>query len=285
MNSQNKKSTNRAVVLGGGGVTGIAWEVGVLTGLLESGVDLHQADTIIGTSAGSFVGAALASGYDINKLFASQLESNPNEIPVSASKELMEWWYKAFVTGGSDPRKVGAEFGLIAKNNPPSVSPEQRRALVESRLVTKEWPQQLQVTAIDADTGQLHTFDHQSGIALPDAVSASGSVPGIWPLVSIGERNWTDGGMVSSTNARLAKDYKRIIILSPMPRGYGAIPGAAEEAAGLQTNAEVYLIIPDEHSVAAIGNNPYDPTRCGITAIAGREQARSIAEAVLAMWG
>ncbi|WP_217622267.1 patatin-like phospholipase family protein [Paenibacillus agri] len=284
MNSQNNQSMTRAVVLGGGGVTGIAWEVGVLTGLLESGVDLYQAETIMGTSAGSFVGAALASGYDVNKLFADQLEPNPNEIPVSASKELMQAWYKAFVTGGSDPRKVGAEFGLIAKNNPPSVSPEQRRALVESRLVTKEWPQQLQVTAIDANTGHLHTFDHKSEISLPDAVSASGAVPGIWPLVSIGERNWTDGGMVSTTNARLAEGHQRIIILAPMPKGYGSIPGAVEEAEGLHTNADVYLIIPDEHSVAAIGLNPYDSTHCGITATAGREQGRSIAEAVRAMW-
>jgi hypothetical protein len=34
MNEQNRKSTTRAVVLGGGGVTGIAWEVGILTGML-----------------------------------------------------------------------------------------------------------------------------------------------------------------------------------------------------------------------------------------------------------
>ncbi len=284
MNAQKRNSPTRAVVLGGGGVTGIAWEVGVLAGLFESGVDLHRADAIIGTSAGAFVGAALASGYDMNKLFAAQSETNSAEIPVAASKELMQAWYKAFATGGSDPRKVGAEFGLIAKNNPSPVSPEQRRAVVESRLVTSKWPANLQVTAIDADTGQLHTFDHQSGVSLLDAVSASGAVPGIWPLVSIGDRFWTDGGMVSTTNSRLAEGYERIVILSPMPNGYGSIPGAAEDAASLRTSADVYLITPDERSVAAIGPNPYDPARRSVTAIAGREQGRSIAEAVLTMW-
>ncbi|MCJ7843635.1 patatin-like phospholipase family protein [Lederbergia sp. NSJ-179] len=284
MNAQKRNSPTRAVVLGGGGVTGIAWEVGVLAGLLESGVDLHRADVIIGTSAGAFVGVALASGYDMNKLFAAQSETNSAEIPVAASKELMQAWYKAFVTGGSDPRKVGAEFGLIAKNNPSPVSPEQRRTVVESRLVTRKWPAHLQVTAIDAETGQLHTFDHQSGVSLLDAVSASGAVPGIWPLVSIGDRFWTDGGMVSTTNSRLAEGYERIVILSPMPNGYGSIPGAAEDAASMRTSADVYLITPDESSAVAIGPNPYDPARRSVTAIAGREQGRSIAEAVLTMW-
>lgn len=284
MSAQKWNSPSRAVVLGGGGVTGIAWEVGVLAGLLESGVDLHRADVIIGTSAGAFVGAALASGYDMNKLFAAQSETSSAEIPVAASKELMQAWYKAFDTGGSDPRKVGAEFGLIAKNNPSPVSPEQRRSVVESRLVTRRWPTKLKVTAIDADTGELHTFDHQSGISLLDAVSASGAVPGIWPLVSIGNRFWTDGGMVSATNSRLAEGYERIVILSPMPNGYGSIQGAADDAASMRTSADVYLITPDERSIGAIGPNPYDPARRNVTATAGREQGRSIAEAVLTMW-
>ncbi|MDR9855296.1 patatin-like phospholipase family protein [Paenibacillus sp. VCA1] len=284
MNDQKRNSPTRAVVLGGGGVTGIAWEVGVLAGLLESGVDLYRSDAIIGTSAGAFVGAALASRYDMNKLFAEQLESNPAEISVTASNELMQAWYQAFATGGSDPQKVGAEFGLIAKINPSPVSPEQRRNVVESRLMTKTWPPHLRVTAIDADTGELHAFDHQSGVSLLDAVSASGAVPGIWPLVSIGGRIWTDGGMVSTTNARLAEGYERIVILSPMPKGFGSIPGAEEDAADMRASAEVYLITPDERSVAAIGPNPYDPTRRDVTAIAGREQGRNMAEAVLAMW-
>lgn len=284
MNAQRRNQATRAVVLGGGGVTGIAWEVGVLTGLLESGVDLHRADLILGTSAGAFVGAALGSGYDMNRLYAAQMEPDSAEIPVAASPELMQAWYQAFTAGGSDPRKVGAEFGLIAKNNPSPVSLEQRRAVVESRLVTGEWPERLQVTAIDADTGQLHAFDHQSGVSLLDAVSASGAVPGIWPPISIGGRIWTDGGMVSSTNARLAAGCERIVILSPMPNGYGSIPGAAEDAASLRASADVHLIVPDERSVAAIGPNPYDPARRGATAAAGREQGRRIAEAVRAMW-
>src|SRR5579875_1836531 len=57
----------RAVVLGGGGPVGIGWEAGVLVGLSRSGVDLSSADSTIGTSAGSVVGYALASGSDLTE--------------------------------------------------------------------------------------------------------------------------------------------------------------------------------------------------------------------------
>jgi NTE family protein len=284
MSIQKQNSSTRAIVLGGGGVTGIAWEIGVLTGLLEAGVALHEADTVIGTSAGSFVGAALASGHDMQKLFAAQSEPSTSEIPVAASEKTTAAWYNAFEIGGSDPQNVGAAFGDIAKKNPEPVPVAQRRSVVEARLVTTDWPLTLQVTAIDADTGQLHVFDRTSGISLIDAVSASGAVPGIWPLVHINDKAWIDGGMVSTTNARLADGYERVVILAPMPTGYGLIPGAAEDAAAMSANANVSLVTPDEQSIAAIGPNPYDPTRLSAVATAGRAQGRSIAAAIQAMW-
>jgi NTE family protein len=277
-------AARRAIVLGGGGVTGIAWEIGVLVGILEAGVALYDADTIIGTSAGSFVGAALASQYDLKKLFAAQLEPSTSEITVAVSQRIIAAWYNAFATGGSDPQRIGAAFGAIAREYPALVSVAQRRSAVAARLVTTEWPQSLQVTAIDADTGHLHVFDRTSGIALIDAVSASGAVPGIWPLMHMNGRAWIDGGMVSATNARLADGYERVVILAPLPTGYGLIPGAAEDAATMSANATVLLITPDSQSVAEIGPNIYDPTRRSAVAIAGREQGRSIADTIQTMW-
>ena len=52
----------RALILGGGGPVGEAWESGVIAGLAEEGVNLSWADRIIGTSAGAIVAARLASG-------------------------------------------------------------------------------------------------------------------------------------------------------------------------------------------------------------------------------
>ena len=65
--------STRALVLGGGGITGIAWEIGLLLGLRERGVDLTGADLVVGTSAGSVVGAQLLGGTDLEELYAAQL--------------------------------------------------------------------------------------------------------------------------------------------------------------------------------------------------------------------
>src|ERR1700757_3584673 len=63
----------RALVLGGGGVTGIAWETGVIAGLAGLGIDLAAADVIIGTSAGPLVGTDIAGGQDLEALYQPQL--------------------------------------------------------------------------------------------------------------------------------------------------------------------------------------------------------------------
>ncbi|MFB7262559.1 patatin-like phospholipase family protein, partial [Streptomyces nojiriensis] len=63
-----------ALVLGGGGLTGIGWECGMLHGLARAGVDLSTADLVVGTSAGSVVGAQLTSGLlSVQELYERQL--------------------------------------------------------------------------------------------------------------------------------------------------------------------------------------------------------------------
>src|ERR1700734_2192813 len=54
-----------ALVLGGGGVAGIAWEAGIIDGLRRAGTDLGAADLIVGTSAGSVVGTAVRQDADL----------------------------------------------------------------------------------------------------------------------------------------------------------------------------------------------------------------------------
>ncbi|MBI2705507.1 MAG: hypothetical protein HYX32_09490 [Actinobacteria bacterium] len=61
----------RALVLGGGGPVGVGWEVGLAAGLGAAGVDLADADKVIGTSAGSITGAKLAGGADLDELVAT----------------------------------------------------------------------------------------------------------------------------------------------------------------------------------------------------------------------
>jgi NTE family protein len=284
MTTDDQTRPTRALVLGGGGVTGIAWEIGVLSGLLSAGVDLRNADVVIGTSAGASVGAAYAIGYDMEQMLAEQLETNDAEVAAAASEATVTEWLHAFSVGGPDRAKIGAEFGKIAKAHPEPIPLKRRRAVVEARLVVREWPAALRVTAIDAKTGELHVFDSQSGVALLDAVSASSAVPGVWPLEHINDRAWIDGGMVSTANARLADGYDRVLVIAPMPWAFGEIPGAAEDVAAMSGNAAVMLTSPDERSTAAIGPNPFDPERRSSAASAGREQGVEVAGAVGALW-
>lgn len=282
MTGQGQSISSRALVLGGGGVTGIAWEIGVLAGLAASGIDLTMANAVIGTSAGAVVGVAVACGYDLELLAAAQSQPQSDEIAVAASPDTITAWFNAF--GAGDATSVGVAFGEIAKANPEPVSIQARRRVVKGRLVTTEWPPTLRVTAVDADTGVLHIFDHTSGVALIDAVAASGAVPGVWPLVRIDGRSWIDGGMVSSANARLADGYQRVIVLAPMPSGYGSIPGVQDDVAAMRADARVWLLSPDEESVRAIGPNPYDPDRRGAAAVAGRRQGTRMASTIEGVW-
>ncbi|MBG6095831.1 NTE family protein [Nocardioides luteus] len=265
-------------------MTGIAWEVGVLDGLRSRGIDWNRATSIIGTSAGSFVGVAVASGYDLHKLYGAQLAPDDNEVDVAASEATMAAWWDALEEGGDDPRKVGAAMGRISKADPEPVPAAVRRRVVASRLVADDWPTTLKVTAIDADTGELHLFDANSGVPLANAVAASGAVPGVWPIENFQGRFWVDGGMVSTTNARRAAGHDRIVILAPMPAGYGQIPGAVADADSLAEHAEVCLITPNEYSIEAIGPNPYDPERRAAAAQAGWAQGEALADKVSTVW-
>jgi NTE family protein len=64
----------KALVLGGGGVAGIAWMTGVLAGLADAGQDVTGADLLVGTSAGATVAAQVGSGLPLDALFARQVD-------------------------------------------------------------------------------------------------------------------------------------------------------------------------------------------------------------------
>lgn len=273
----------RAIVLGGGGVTGIAWEVGVLAGLHAAGVDLI-ADAVFGTSAGSVVGAALTTGK-LDKMYAAQQVPAPDERTAVVSKRLFAAWTWAVIRGLGRPERVGAGFGAVARRFTPTASEEQRQRAVAGRLVTTDWPETLRVVATDAKTGVLQAFDRSCGYSLIDVVSASGAVPGISPAVRLGGRDWIDGGMVSSANARLADGYARVLVLAPLPQGHGGIPSVAKDVKALQRSAQVELMVPDSHSVAAIGPNIYDPDRRGDVVAAASRQGMLEAPRIAALWG
>jgi NTE family protein len=274
---------SRALVLGGGGVTGVAWEIGLLAGLAEEGVDLAAADVIVGTSAGSYVGAAVAAGDSLEELYVSQLgpaDAEPSARMGPATMARFAW----ILLSTRNPARARARMGrfaLAARTEPEAA----RRTVFERRLAGRSWPDRLKVTAIDARTGEFAVFEGSGPATLIDAVGASCAVPGIWPPVTIGGRRFIDGGMRSAANADLAEGYERVVIVAPVNQGVGYLVSPARQAAALSAaGARVVLVAPDPAAIRAIGRNVLDPAHREPAARAGRAQAAAVAAEVRAVW-
>src|SRR4051794_9297078 len=131
-----------ALVLGGGGVTGIAWELGVLAGLAEAGVDLGDADLVVGTSAGSVVGTLLCSGTDLEALYERQLEPAGTERVARLGRGTLARYGMAMLLARRDDagfrRRVGA-LARAAADTGRTPTEEERRATIAARLPSAEW--------------------------------------------------------------------------------------------------------------------------------------------------
>ena len=276
--------TGRALVLGGGGVTGVAWELGVLAGLAQQGTDLSGADLVVGTSAGSVVGAQLTSGVSVGELYAAQLAPPGTEIAARMGPLAM-LRFGWVLARSRDPVQARARFGRMALATR-TVSPAERRKVIEASLPVADWPRQrLLITAVDAESGEFTAFDAASGAGLADAVGASCAVPGVWPPASINGRRWIDGGMSSAANADLAAGCERIVVIAPLVRGFRTMPSVARQVARLRSaGSAVVVVSPDKAALAAIGRNMLDPARRGPAARAGHAQAASVAADVAAVW-
>jgi NTE family protein len=270
-------------VLGGGGVTGVAWELGLLTGLREAGVDLGTAELVVGTSAGAVVAAQLTSGAPPEQAYEAQLAGPGAEVAARMGWRALATWVWAMLTT-RDPVAYRARIGRMALRT--ATLPEAaRREIIESRLLSHTWPERpLLITAVDAQSGEFVAFDRDSGVSLVDAVGASCAVPGVWPPVTINGRRWIDGGVRGAVNADLAQNCTRVVVIAPIVAGFGPVARPAAQVARLSKAADVVMISPDAASKAAIGRNVLDPARRAPAARAGRAQAATEAERLGALW-
>jgi NTE family protein len=278
--------TKRALVLAGGGVAGIAWEIGILRGIADvspaTADALRESDVLVGTSAGSTVAAQLVSGLSLDVLFERQIEASTTELnPNVGVEEITELFLTAMTQPGSKAEKL-QRIGSVALSKE-TVSEVERRRVIEHRLPEHDWPQRiLRISAIDTATGELVTLDRNSGVNLVDAVAASCAVPGVWPPVTIGGRRYMDGGVGSTVNLELAADCDVVVALLPQgrssPSPFGT--GAVEEVETFSGSA--YGVFADDESLAAFGTNPLDPACRAPSALAGREQGRRVAAEVAA---
>jgi NTE family protein len=294
----NTTPSSTALVLGGGGSAGNAWLIGVIAGLFDAGLDVTDADLIVGTSAGS-TAAAQITGAAPDDLFAATVAPVPVQPPgrstgggafprVSATDHLER--LNGIIAASEDAddmrRRVGA-----AMLGPDAASDGSAsagwRATVAARLPGQEWPDRaVLITAVDAETGEPAVFDRDSGVDLVDAVAAS-CAGGF--AYGIGDRRYVDGGYRRNENADLAAGYDRVLVLSPLGgRTLHPLEWRMQLAAQVDElragGSSVETILPDDASLAAFGDNMMNPSTRPPAAQAGYAQGMALAGSLIGFW-
>jgi NTE family protein len=278
----------RAVVLAGGGVAGIAWELGVLRGIQDADAELASsliaADVIVGTSAGSAVAAQITSGTALEDLYAAQLSQTSSELGVDLDLPELMTRFAAATAGATTAQEMRRRIGALALATE-TVSESARRAAIAARLPARAWPDRtLLLTAVDARTGEPVTFTRETGVGLTDAVAASCAVPGVWPPVTIAGQRYMDGGMRSATNADLAAGADRVLVITPTLADTPPPWGSLDDEIEMLKPAEARVIYADAAALAAFGTNPLSPATRGPSARAGRETGRAQAAGIAQFW-
>ncbi len=272
-----------ALVLGGGGLTGIGWEAGIIKGLADEGVDLSTADVVVGTSAGSVVGALLTS-LPVDEVYREQIQPPNRELGAPDYRRSMMLRLALPVLFPDSPQAKRRRIGAAALRAHPAGGHE-RVEVIRSRIGVEEWPDRdLRITSVDAQTGEFVVFTRDSQVDLVHAVAASCAVPLVWPAVSIHDTPFIDGGMRSTTNADVAKDVTDVVVvLAPLPQAFSRSTRISAQLARVGAARHV-VITPDKQSLAAFGSNVLDPSRRPDAAREGRRQAGDVLDEVRAAW-
>ncbi|NMN96738.1 patatin-like phospholipase family protein [Antrihabitans stalactiti] len=285
-------SSTRALVLGGGGSTGNAWLIGVITGLFAAGLDVTTADLTIGTSAGSTAAAQIAAASP-TELFAVTVAAVPQRQRPAPTRPVVNHMERIgkIIAAAADAADVRRRLGASALDLDAASDGSwhtQWRTTVAARLPSQEWPQRkVLITAIDAYTGESVVFDRHSGVDLADAVAASCSsgLP-----YRIGDGRYLDGGFRSNAeNADLAAGYERVLVLSPFggrslwPQEWGT--HLATQVDELRAGgSKVETIFPDSKSEHMFGTNAMDLSLRPPAARAGYDQGSGLAERLSEFW-
>jgi len=296
--SSTPNRDERALVLAGGGAAGNAWELGLIAGLSDAGVDVTAADLIIGTSAGSTVAAQITSGRRPADLYAAILAEAPprpagagtdrRRAPNISGASYLEWSDR-IIASAADASDMRRKMGAAALEMDPSDGSGQTRwrDIVAARLPSRHWPQQtVLITAVDAHTGEPVVFDRHSGIDLVDAVAASTSA--MTPY-RIGGNRYLNGGYRRSENADLAAGCGRVLVLSPfggrsrMPLEWGM--DLATQVDELRAGgSRVETAFPDGGAGDVFDANALDPSTRLPAARGGYDQGRALAGALAEFW-
>jgi NTE family protein len=301
------------LVLGAGGVIGHAFHAGVLDGLYDAtGWDPRDAEVIVGTSAGSVVGALLRAGFSPRDLAARSTGD-----PVSpegaelATRAGMRGGPARFPTGPTRrrglPRMASPSLlmraalrpfwmnrpgVMLAGALPAGAVPTELVAAAFRPLFGSDWPERnLWLTAVRLRDGNRVVFGRPGAPPAPvaDAVAASCAIPSFFEPVTIGGVAFVDGGAHSPTNADLLADRELdlVVVSSPMSvagnrlRPSLDLPARrlcrfylGQEAARIRRRGVPVLAFqPTGDDLKVMGMNAMDPARRGPVTRQARKSA------------
>ncbi len=241
------KRSKTALVLGGGGFTGGVYEIGALRALdlLSVNRTVNEFDVYVGTSAGSFVAAAVANGVTPEEMMRVIVQQVPTPFPDASANSLLKPNYVEFVTKGIMMplhlmrlvrvlmRDIGqvtpVDIALGLAQSLPSglyggegIERYVKQILADPdrtddfRLLARE----LYIAATDLDTCERIVFGAEGwdDVPISTAVKASTALPMLYKPVRIKDRELTDGGVLSTTNLDIAVEAgaKFIIVVNPL---------------------------------------------------------------------
>jgi NTE family protein len=248
-----------------------------LTALGEAGVAMGDADFVVGTSAGSIVGAQLTIGRPLVDLVK----------PIS---ELAPWRPEEAV----ESLDMGE---MLASRDPAAATPEAEWVACFDFLGGTPWPASYHCTAFSLETGAFAVWDAFSGVDLPRAVASSCTLPGLVSAVTINDGSWIDGGARDALNADLAIGHEAVLAVSCMalepPESampdllVGLIPGTKLRLDELrQSGSAVELVEPSEEfgELSGWGHYLLDVSRTAAAFEAGRRQGEQELERLEHLW-
>jgi NTE family protein len=197
------------IALSGVGASAVTWDMAVLAGLAEEGVDPRTAHAIIGTSAGAAVATRIAMGAEAREE-AEHLTVEPPPVPSARMRRAAWSTARRAIAIWSDPqldeRERRRRIGALALEGSRKVGSRADRTSGNPALPPGPWPDRLRVSAVDARSGDRVVLDAACGASLDEVIDEARSLPGVASTVSLGERVVTDAALVSGANADVLAD-------------------------------------------------------------------------------
>jgi NTE family protein len=254
MAEESSDRSGFAIVVGGGGAVAAASCCGALRALADVGIDVADAQVVIGTSAGAAIAAELQLGRTVDEIIKALRSEESSGLGESMSRawtstpDLLRRavgssWIMACAMFPGD-RRLLAPLPIVQKAFPGSlmsIAPE-----VWAERYSTEWPQrELWLVATDLDTGErvvLKGPNHRGhDVTLAKAVRSSCAVPGVYAPVRVGSQRLVDGGVRSPTNLDVAIETgcRSVIALAPMCFDRLDPPGRARAVGRWQSNSRL----------------------------------------------